>query len=124
MSSTVRSAHLVIRGIAVPVRLGCLPGEQDEPQRVEFEVTIRFASPPAGVETDDLADTVDYGTVVDRIKEVVADRRFDLVEHLAGRVFENLRALVPPEHTLEIAVRKVTPPVPEITGGAVFTLVG
>lgn len=123
MSFTALSTHLAILGIAVPVRLGCLPGEQDEPQRVEFDVTIRFGRPPAGVETDNLADTVDYRTVVGRIKEAVTERSFDLVEHLAGQVFEDLRTVVPPEHTLEVAVRKVTP-VREITGATVFTLVG
>jgi dihydroneopterin aldolase len=118
------SATLSIRGIALSVALGCLPGEKDRPQAVEMDVTIRFAHAPEAVRSDALADTVDYGALVERIRETVAGREFDLVEHLAGQVFDALRSMIPAEDALELSVRKVAPPVPEITGGASFTLSG
>lgn len=123
-SATSPSARLAVLGIRIPVRLGCLPGEQDEPQAVEFDVTVRFAQAPAATRTDDLGGTVDYAMVVQCISETVEDRRFHLVEYLASEVFGALRSELSPEHGLELQVRKVAPPIPEITGGAVFTLTG
>ena len=130
MSSTIptsdegRSARLALRGIALSVRLGCLPGEQDEPQPVEMDLVVHFQRPPEAVRTDVLEDTLDYGALVACVAETAEGRPFDLVEHLAGEVFDALRERIPPEHRLELTVRKVSPPVPELTGGAVFTLEG
>lgn len=124
MSTPSPSAYLVLHGIRIPVHLGWLPGEQDEPQAVEFDVTVRFAHPPTAMSTDELQDTVDYSAVVHRIKETVGVRKFKLVEHLAAEVFTALRADLADEHALELGVRKVAPPVPELTGGARFVLTG
>lgn len=117
-----RSARLHVRGISLDVRLGHLAEERARPQRVEVEVLIRFARPPRAVETDELADTVCYDVLVQRMREVVADREFRLVEHLAGALFEAVRGAVPVQDALELRVCKVAPPVPEIGGGAEFVL--
>jgi dihydroneopterin aldolase len=114
--------ELTIRGIALPIRLGCLPDERANPQPVEIDVTIRFETPPRGMVTDRLEDTVSYEALVDSIKEVVSDREFSLIEHLASEVFNSLRKTVKPEDELRVTVRKVSPPIPEITKGAEFTV--
>lgn len=117
-----RAARLHVRGISLDVHLGHLADERVRPQRVEVEVLIRFGRPPRAVETDELADTVCYDVLVQRMREVVDDREFRLVEHLAGALFAALRPEVADGDALELRVRKVTPPVPEIGGGAEFVL--
>jgi dihydroneopterin aldolase len=72
--------------------------------------------------TDRLEDTVSYDALVDAIKEVASDREFSLIEHLASEVFNSLRRTVEPEDELRVTVRKVSPPIPEITKGAEFTV--
>ena len=72
--------------------------------------------------TDRLEDTVCYDTLVCAIKEVVSAREFSLVEHLANEIFTSLRNVVESEHQLQVTVRKVSPPIPEITKGAEFTV--
>jgi dihydroneopterin aldolase len=114
--------ELTIRGISLPVRLGCSADERLDPQPVEVDLTIRFETPPRGMVTDRLEDTVCYDTLVCAIKEVVSDREFSLVEHLANEIFTSLRNVVESEHQLQVTVRKVSPPIPEITKGAEFTV--
>ena len=114
--------ELTIRGISLPVCLGCSADERLDPQPVEVDLTIRFETPPRGMVTDRLEDTVCYDTLVCAIKEVVSDREFSLVEHLANEIFTSLRNVVESEHQLRVTVRKVSPPIPEITKGAEFTV--
>jgi dihydroneopterin aldolase len=114
--------ELTIRGVLLPVRLGCSAEERLDPQPVEIDVTVRFEAPPRGMITDRLEDTVSFDALVQTIKEVVLDREFSLIEHLANEIFTSLRSVVGPDHELRITVRKVSPPIPEITKGADFTM--
>ena len=114
--------ELTIRGILLPIRLGCSADERLNPQPVEIDLTIRFETPPRGMVTDRLEDTVCYDRLVSAIKQVVTDREFSLVEYLAKEIFDSLRSIVESEHELRVTVRKVSPPIPEITKGAEFTV--
>jgi len=114
--------ELTIRGVLLPIRLGCSAEERLDPQPVEIDVTVRFEAPPRGMITDRLEDTVSFDALVQTIKEVVLDREFSLIEHLANEIFTSLRSVVGPDHELRITVRKVSPPIPEITKGAEFTV--
>jgi dihydroneopterin aldolase len=115
-------SELTIRGIALPVRIGCAAEERLSPQPVEVDLTIRFVVPPQGMITDRLEDTVCYDALVSAIKRVVADREFSLIEHLANEIVTSVMSLVEPGNGLRVTVRKVAPPVPEITDGAEFTV--
>lgn len=114
--------ELKVRGILLPIRLGRSEEERLNPQQVEIDVTIRFETPPRGMVTDRLEDTVCYDALVSAIKEVVANREFSLIEYLANEILTSLRSVVESEHELRVTVRKVSPPVPEITKGAEFTV--
>ena len=114
--------ELTIRGILLPIRLGCSADERLDPQPVEIDLTIRFETPPRGMVTDRLEDTVSYDALVRVIKEVASDREFSLIEHLANEILTSLRSVVGSEHQLRVTVRKISPPIPEITKGAEFTV--
>ena len=114
--------ELTIRGISPPLRLGYSAEERLNPQPVEIDLTIRFETPPRGMVTDRLEDTVCYDALVGAIKEVTSDREFSLIEHLANEILTSLRRIVESAHELRVTVRKVSPPVPEITKGAEFTV--
>ena len=114
--------ELTIRAISLPMRLGCSADERLNPQPVEIDLTIRFQTPPRAMVTDRVEDTVCYDALVGAIKEVASDREFSLIEHLANEILTSLRRIVEAEHELRVTVRKVSPPVPEITKGAEFTV--
>jgi dihydroneopterin aldolase len=75
--------HLV--GIEAFGHHGVLVGEQEEGQLFSVDVELELDLTAAG-ESDDLADTVDYGALAERIHAVVEGERWNLIERLAARV--------------------------------------
>ncbi len=78
-----------IMGIEVFAYHGVLPEEQKEGQRFLVDVELEVDLSPAGA-SDDLAETVDYGLLAQRIHVVVASERWDLIERVASRVAETV----------------------------------
>ena len=77
--------RISLRGVRVRGYHGVLPSEREHGQEfvidVDLEVDTRRASA-----TDDLADTVDYAALSDRIAAVVAGDAVNLIETLAARI--------------------------------------
>ena len=70
---------------SVETHLGVPEWERMAPQTVILD--IEFAMPGSrSCETDDIADTIDYGLVVKRIRQTLSERSFKLVEALAEHV--------------------------------------
>jgi dihydroneopterin aldolase len=88
---------------------GVLPEEQTRPQPFEVDVEMSVDLRPAG-DSDDLADTVDYGAVSDRVRQIVATERHQLIERLAARIAEVCRA-DDRVTAVAVTVRKLHPPV-------------
>ena len=80
---------ITIAGIEVFGYHGVLAVEKAEGQRflVDVELGLDLSGPGA---TDDLAQTVDYGAMAQRIHDVVATERWDLIEKVAARVAETV----------------------------------
>ena len=78
---------IAITGIEVFAYHGVLPDEKKTGQRflVDVELSVDLASAGA---SDELAETVDYGVLAQRIHDVVASERWDLIERVATRVAE------------------------------------
>ena len=87
---------------------GVLPEEQARAQ--PFEVDLALTADVEGTGTDDLADTVDYGILVDAVATCVAGESHQLLERLAERIasiaLEDERVA-----TVTVTVKKLEPPV-------------
>ena len=68
---------------------GVLPEEKKAGQRFLVDVELSVDLSSAGA-SDVLAETVDYGLVAQRIHDVVASERWDLIERVATRVAETV----------------------------------
>jgi dihydroneopterin aldolase len=101
---------LELRGLRVTGVHGALPEEQTRAQPFEVDLDVAVDMAVAG-RSDDLADTLDYGALVEMVAKVVSGERFQLLERLAERVAEvvldDARAT-----SVTVAVRKLRPPVP------------
>jgi dihydroneopterin aldolase len=77
--------RLFVRRLRVDARLGVYEWEKAELQPLlvdlEFEPVSMLAC-----HTDRLDDTVDYAAVVARLRRLVTDRHFELVENLANEI--------------------------------------
>lgn len=75
--------------------IGLYPWEREVPQTIQLDLEIGLPHSRAGL-SDDVADTIDYGLVVERIRTILAERHFSLVEalaeHIAGMVRQEFGA--------------------------------
>lgn len=77
--------ELTISGIECRGHHGVFDHERREGQRFVIDLTLGLDTRPAAA-SDDLHDTVDYGTLTTSVKAAVESDPVDLVETLATRV--------------------------------------
>lgn len=78
---------IFIEELRVQAWVGIYPREKLAPQTVELNLT--FGVPDAAAEHDDIADTINYAEVIERIRGELAGRHFNLIETL-GEFVVNL----------------------------------
>ena len=102
--------HIELRHLRILGTHGVLPEERDRAQPFAVDLDLEVDLAPAGT-SDDLADTVDYGEVVDRVAAVVSGpRSYQLLEALAEAIAAE--ALIDSRvASVTVAVRKLRPPV-------------
>jgi dihydroneopterin aldolase len=102
--------RIELRGLRALGSHGVLPEERQRPQPFEVDLDLEVDLAPAG-DTDDLAATVDYGEVIERVADVVGgSRSYQLLETLAGVVAS--AALVDERVvSVTVGIRKLRPPV-------------
>lgn len=61
--------------------------------------------------TDNLEETVHYGHVFDRVKDLVEKQRFALIERLAGAICQDLCEAFEPIQAITISIKKENPPI-------------
>ncbi|MDQ7988169.1 MAG: dihydroneopterin aldolase [Candidatus Dactylopiibacterium sp.] len=78
---------IFIEGMLVNANVGIFPRERTASQPLEINMT--FGVPDDAALRDDIADTIGYDQVVERIRAVLAQRQFNLLETL-GEFVVNL----------------------------------
>jgi dihydroneopterin aldolase len=103
--------RIELRGLRAMGRVGVLHHERahDQPLELDLDLVVDLA---AAGGSDDLADTIDYGAVCDGVVATVGERHVALLEALASRVADAVLALDGRIAAVEVAVRKLRPPVP------------
>ena len=81
------SDELAVHGIECFAHHGVFAFERREGQRFVIDLVLGYDSGPAAA-SDDLRDTVDYGSLVAAVKTAVEKDPVDLVETLAQRISE------------------------------------
>jgi len=71
---------IFIEEMRVEAHVGIYAREKAAPQTLELSLT--FGVPDAAARDDDIAQTIDYAQVIDRIRRELAERRFNLLETL------------------------------------------
>jgi dihydroneopterin aldolase len=85
---------IFIEQLRVRAWVGIYPREKAAQQTVELDLT--FGVPDSATEQDDIADTINYAEVIERIRKELAERHFNLIETLGEFVvnllFDEFRA--------------------------------
>ena len=106
-----RNDRIELRGLRVMARVGVLPHEKEADQPLELDLDLVVDLSAAGA-SDALADTVDYGAVCDAAVDAVRAGHVELLERLAARVADAVLTADDRIAEVELAVRKLRPPVP------------
>ena len=73
---------IFIEALRVETLIGIYPRERIVPQPVVIDLKIGHSTATAGA-SDDIHDTIDYAEVVSRLRAVLAEKHFLLLEKLA-----------------------------------------
>ncbi len=79
------SDEIVLTGLRVFGRHGVFAHERRNGQEFVVDLALTL-SLDAAAASDDLADTVDYGALADRVAAIVGGEPLNLIEALAGRI--------------------------------------
>ena len=109
--------RIEIRDLRVTGTHGVLAEERERPQPFSLDI-VAWVDMTAAQQSDDLADTVDYGALAREAADVVGGRSYRLLEALAGRLASALLVADPRLQAVEVTVRKLRPPLPLDAGSA------
>lgn len=84
-------------------------------QRFGIDLTCEVDLARAG-RTDEMADTVNYGEIIQAVEKIVTGTPFKMIEALAQAIVDRLFADFPPIDAVTIRVTKPSAPVPTPTG--------
>jgi dihydroneopterin aldolase len=108
MTGTARGDRILVRDLRVFAHHGVLPEEAEHGQVFVLDLDLSVDLQAAG-HTDDLERTIDYGGLTERVAELVASRRRQLLEAVAADVAELVLA---DERVREVRVRVTKPHAP------------
>lgn len=88
MPGTIR-----LQNIRVPGAHGVYPEERARWTTFSVDVDLEVADLDTAAETDELADTLDYGSVAEIVQAVVRGPSRNLLERLAGEILDRIGEL-------------------------------
>ena len=101
--------QLAVRGIEVHAHHGVFDFERRDGQVFLLDLVLGLDAGPASA-SDDLSDTVDYGTLVADVRKAAEQDPVDLIETLAQRIAE-VCLLRPQVEWVEVIVHKPHAPI-------------
>jgi dihydroneopterin aldolase len=107
--SMARHVTIGLAGVELRGHCGVSDAERLVGQRIVVDVRLVPREAP-GVDSDDLAGTVNYSEVTETVRATVEGREHHLIEHLAGVIADELFAAYRLSE-VAVRVRKPAPPV-------------
>ena len=121
-------SELSILDLRLLVHLGNSKEEQLNPQQVSVNITFSFSASHMATNSDDISDTICYSFITKLVQNVIEEKSFNLIEHLAAFIYTILyQYLKDNQHEnvkLKIVVTKLSIPVQGIYGGVSFSYYG
>lgn len=105
-----RIGHVRLNGAVFYAYHGVSDGEQELGAQYEIDVDILCdLAIPAG--TDHLKDAINYEALYARVRNIVMNNRFRLMESIASRVIDDAFDGFPAALEITVCIRKLNPPV-------------
>jgi dihydroneopterin aldolase len=98
--------RITVRGLRLEGRVGVPDEERATPQLLEIDVELEVDL-DAAARSDELADTVDYGPLIELCRRTLDRGEFKLLEGLAGTLVDRVLDAAPRASAATIRVRKL-----------------
>lgn len=115
-------SKLEIPGFTRQVSLGCLAEERAELQSVDFYIKIGFYTDLSAEISDELAETVCYDQLSQKVGHLIEGKEYKLIEKLARDVLVEIQKILPPNSSAQVCVHKLKPPIDILTKGVYYTV--
>lgn len=102
-------AQISLHKIALYAYHGCLEQEKIVGNNYEIDINV-WIDVTNAVESDDVADTVNYATMYEIVKQEMMIPS-NLLEHVAGRIIKSIKREFPQIQMVEIRIAKMPPPI-------------
>ncbi|MCW4352758.1 dihydroneopterin aldolase [Hoyosella sp. YIM 151337] len=102
--------RIELRGLTVRGHHGVFEHEKREGQDFVIDIVVRTDLRKAG-DSDDLADTLDYGALAQQAADIVSGPPFNLIETVAARIADDVMR-DERVHSVEVTVHKPAAPIP------------
>jgi 7,8-dihydroneopterin aldolase/epimerase/oxygenase len=102
--------RIALRGLMVRGHHGVFDHERRDGQDFVVDITL-WIDLTAAAASDDLADTLDYGTLAQRAADIVAGPPRKLIETVAGAIADDVMG-DERVHAVEVVVHKPSAPIP------------
>ncbi len=119
-SVAVVSDLIEIRGLRALGIIGVCPEERVRAQPFEVDFDLEADLSAAG-QSDDLADTIDYGAATAAAERVITGESHLLLERVAQRIADELLALAGVD-AVRVTIRKLRPPMPNDVATSAVTI--
>jgi dihydroneopterin aldolase len=106
---------ICLTGIKAYGYTGALPEENILGQWFEAEVTLYIDLVRAS-QSDDLVDTCDYRHIIQTAQKIIREKRFRLIERLAGEIATATLTADQRLHQVRVKITKLTPPIADFSG--------
>ena len=97
--------QIQIKQLHAPAIIGVHDFEKKAPQDLFIDIALDVDVKMA-LDSDDLADTVDYDSLCREITEFVADSRFDLLEALANTLMKKIFSFSAKIRAIDLCIHK------------------
>ena len=114
-------SFLEIKSLILPVHIGRDQEERQKAQDVSFHITLGFTQALKDEQTDQLESSVCYFEVCEKIKKLISQNTFSLIEKLAFETLAVIKKNLPPYVCVRVCVHKIQAPVPHLKGGVSYT---
>jgi dihydroneopterin aldolase len=102
--------RIELRGLRVRGRHGVFDHERRDGQDFLVDITVSMDLAPAAA-SDDLADTLHYGELAERVAAIVGGEPVNLIEAVAGRIADDVLT-DPRVSAVEVVLHKPQAPIP------------
>ena len=99
------TGRILVGGLRFDCIIGILPGERLEPQPLEIDIELT-ADFDAAAGSDQIDDTADYAAVIDQVRSLAVENRYELVEKLVADACRLVLNQFPTVRAVKITARK------------------